>query len=414
MAAFSCRTRDASGSVVERMIHAGSQREALSILEESGLFPIKVAKVRGQDAATSATATDAARPARWRIGRRVKRRDLMRFTLQLGSSLSAGVPILTVLESVREQTGSEALRAVLVQMIIDIGSGEPLSDAMRRHPRAFPVVYCATIAAGEKSGSLEQVLENLAEYLEAEIEMRSDVRSAVLYPAIVICTLFVAITILVVFIVPRFATFYSGFDVELPLVTRILVSGSTALANHSSFVLIGLAALTIGGIRLARIDSVRDVLDRTLLRIPVIGHMVETAITLHVVQMLGLFTQAGVPVLEGLETISTATANSKMRKDLLAVAEGIAGGETLTGSMEAAGCFPPVARQMLASGESSGTLERACFVVARHYKKELHYLTKNLATLIEPALTLVLAVVVLFVALAAFLPMWDMVKVVGK
>lgn len=411
MAAFACRTRDAAGQVVERTIDADSRRDAMRLLEECGLSPIEITEVLQHGPAISGNATEASqRTARGNL--RLKRKELRRFSIQLGSSLKAGVPILGALTSISQGTEDEKYRALLAQMMTDVEGGLPLSGAMRNQPKAFPGVYVGTIEAGEKSGTLDEMLDNLAEYLEAEIEARADVRSALLYPAIVIGSLCLAITVLIVFVVPRFAEFYSGFDTELPLPTRILISGSELLANHGLAALIVLVALAYGGIRLVRIEKVRGMLDRKLLRLPLIGHFIETAIVLRFAQMLGLFTKAGVPMLEALRTIASATGNTKIREDLQAVAAGIEAGETLAHGLEATGCCPPDARQMIATGERTGSLDRACSIVTEQYKKELHYLTKNSATFIEPLLTLVLACVVLFVALAVFLPMWDLSKVV--
>jgi MSHA biogenesis protein MshG len=338
----------------------------------------------------------------------------MRFSLQLASSLGAGVPLIAGLQSIAAQTDDRAFQAVLRRIVLDIEGGLSLSAAMLRHPRTFPPVYARTVAAGEQSGTVDKMLNDLAEFLEAEMEVVSDVRSALLYPAIVVSTLCVAIAVLVLFVVPRFTEFYSRFGTDLPLPTRMLISGSRVLGEHGVLLVLALAGIVAGCVRFVRSPGGRSRVDRVLLRVPVVGRVIETAATLRVVQVLGLSTQAGLPMLESLELIASTTSNTTMRDEIRAVGAGVRSGETLADSMEAAGCFPPSARQMLASGEATGSLERACFAVGKHYRKELHYLTKNLATFIEPLLTLVLAGIVLFVALAVFLPMWDLVKVVQQ
>jgi general secretion pathway protein F len=178
--------------------------------------------------------------------------------------------------------------------------------------------------------------------------------------------------------------------------------------------LVALGAAVFGVARLLRVPGIRRRVDGAALKIPYIGRLIETTVTLHAVQIVGLFTSAGVPVMSAIQTAASTATNARYREDLTAVAAGIRVGRTMADGMEETDCFPAGARHMLANGESTGTLERACQAVARQYKKELRYLTKNIATVIEPLLTLVLAGVVLFVALAAFLPMWDLVKVIGK
>jgi MSHA biogenesis protein MshG len=414
MTAYTCKSRDPSGTVVERTIDAASRSAAIGLLERDGLFPVSVTEAAQAGGPPPPGASPAFQPGRRRSDRKIKRKELMGFSVQLNSSLIAGVPILTALRSIRKQTADKRFEAVLGDLLVDIEGGLSLSGAMQNYPKAFPQVYTRTVAAGEQSGSLDQMLGNLADHLEAEIETRADVRTALMYPVIVISVLCAAISVLIVFVVPRFTDFYSGFGAELPLPTRILIATSDLFSKYGLLAPFVLAGLGYGFLRLVRTRIGRSVLDRALLRTPLVGHMIETAITLHTVQILGLSCRAGVPLLESLRVIATSTGNGVIRSRIEAVTAQVTAGSTLADSMEAAGCFPPSARQMMASGEATGSLERSCFVVAKHFKKELHYLTKNLAIFIEPLLTLFLAVIVLFIALAVFLPMWDLVKVVKK
>jgi type II secretory pathway component PulF len=410
MVAYVCKARDENGALVEKTVDAASERGAIQTLEQHGLVPITIRSASQETSGPGSAAV--VRPTQG--GARLKPKQLLQLSLRLGSSLQAGVPVLGALRLIGKQSSHPVLGAIMAQLATDVEGGMPLSDAMRRFPRAFPELYVSTIAAGEKTGGLDQALFNLTDYLEGEIELRAQLRSALMYPTIVVGALCLAVGVLVVFIVPRFAVFYSGFKVELPLPTKILVGGSSFVSDHGLWVLLGLAGLVTGAVRFARTPLGRRWIDRAVLRIPVIGHLIDTAITLRTVQMLGVTVNAGLPLLDGIEVMASATTNTKYKDDLRAVVGGIVAGESMADSMEAAGCFQPSARQMLASGEATGSMGTACEALARHLRKELRYLTKDLTTLIEPALTLCLAVVVLFVALAAFLPMWDMTKVISR
>ncbi len=414
MGSFVCDTRDSSGKAVEKIVNARSRREAMGILEQDGLFAVEITEMRPGGPAPVKSEAPSSPSANRKTDRRISRKELLNFSLQLGSSVQAGVPILSALDAIGRQSTSQAFKSVLQQVRADLEGGQSLSEAMKNHPKAFPRVYSSTVAAAEISGCLEEVLDNLAEYVEAEIEVRNDVRSALLYPTMVIATLGLAITVLMIFVIPRFAKFYSGFDAELPLPTRILIATSEYATDYFVLVAAGFAALAYGMVRFHRTQKGRRFIDRVILHVPIIGRVIQTANTLSITQMIGLFTQAGLPILEGLRTIAKTTTNTRMSETLLAVADDVAAGETLADSMNARECLPPTARQMLAAGESTGSLESSCHAVSRLFKKELRYLTQNLATLIEPLLTLVLATVVLFVALAVFLPMWDLVKVIGQ
>lgn len=408
MTSYACKTRDGSGALVERTVEAGSQREVMDLLRAGGLVPIQVRKLRAGASATNPSGAGSGRR------RRVKTRDVLHVTTRLAAALRAGVPILSSIALMRDQARNPALQEVLASVHAEIEGGQPLSAALAEHPTVFSEVYIHSVAAGELSGTLEQLLDNLAEFLEADMTVRSDVRSALLYPAILITTLGMAVSVLMVFVVPRFAVMYSGMGSDLPLPTRIMV-GSSNLVTNNLLALVSLGfALAYGAVRYVRTPSGRHKVDALLLRVPVIGKLIDTAITLRAVQMLGLFCEVGLPILDGLAIIARTTRNSQVRGQLEEMAEAVACGETLSGAMQDAGCFDPAVRQMIATGESTGSLEASCRTVTVQLKKDLAYLTRNLSMFIEPIMTLVLAVIVLFVALATFLPMWDMIKVVNK
>lgn len=410
MTTFQCKSRDAAGTVNESTITADNQRAAMAQLKASGLFPISIREFHGRIAA--ATKTDSSQPAR--VRGRVKTKDVGQFTEQLASLMSAGVPILSGLTSIAQQSQSEAFGAVLKSLYADVEGGMSLSAAMAKHPAAFNEAYVNSVAAGEASGTLEKFLLNLAEFIEADLEVRSDVRTALLYPTILITTLGAAVTVLVIFVVPRFAGLYGGMSSDLPLPTLILMGTSTMVTQHFLKVVVALVVAGWLFAKYARTEAGRNTLDRLLLRVPVIGRLIGIAVTLRVMQMMELFHHAGVPVIEGLRIISRTVSNRRFRSDLDAVSESVASGESLSGAMQANDCFSPAVRQMIATGESTGSLERSYSSVAVQLKKELKYLTKNLATFIEPILTLFLACIVLFIALATFLPMWNLAQVMQK
>ncbi len=412
---FECKTKDADGNTVLKTINAENDTEVMAILHQEGLTPIQIVAILEDSASDRhAARKKQTRPSAQAKGEKVKRKELLRFTMQLLSTVEAGVPIIGSLAAINEQSSSEALKNILTQMTVDLESGMSLSQSMAKHPRAFPEVYVNTIAAGERSGNIEEVLAQLADFLEGEIEVRSDIRSALMYPAITLCVLTIAVAVLVLFVVPKFATFYSKFGSDLPLPTRILVGASSFTTNYFPIALLALAGFIYGTIQFLRNPAGRLWADRMILKVPIAGRLTETASTLRLSQMLGLFTRAGFPLLEGLELISRTASNHKMRQDMIHVADGVATGMTLAASMEAAECFPPTVRQMIASGEITGSIDRACAAVAKHYRADLKYQTKNLATAIEPIVTVLLAGMVLFVALAAFLPMWNMISLMRQ
>ena len=401
MTTFACKTRDNAGVVVQKTIEADSQREIAALLRKDGLFPIQIKKIRA--GSSSSDKTGGRRP-----GKRIKPRQVLDFTSRLAASLGAGVPILSSVALMRDQCSNPAFKEVLTAIFTDIEGGQPLSAALASHPRAFDEIFVNSVEAGEASGSLDAILETLAEFTEADMAVRNDVRSALMYPAILISTLGMAITVLMIFVVPRFTVLYSDMGSDLPLPTQILVAFSSAVTDYFWPMACALGALGYGLLRYVRTPKGRLKADSLLLHVPIIGGLIDTAITLRAVQMLGLFCHVGMPILEGLGLIARTTRNSKIRGKLEDLADAVACGETLSSAMEEVECFDPSVRQMIQTGEVTGSLETSCRTVTVQLRKDLSYLTRNLSTFIEPLMTLGLAVIVLFVALATFLPMWDM------
>lgn len=412
MSGFACKSRDGSGALIEQVVEAASRREAMNLLLGRGLHPISVVR---RDGAADGTgpAREGAKPARKGRARKIKLREIHGFTVRLSAALRAGVPILSSLALMRDQCSNPTLQEVLTAVHADVEGGESLSVALGKHPQAFPEVYVNSVAAGEQSGTLGELLENIADFLEIDIEVRGNVRSAMMYPCIVVGTLGLAILVLLIFVVPRFNVLYSGNGGSLPLPTQLMIGASSLVTDHLHIVL-ALAALGVFAARKAlRTREGRRRFDKALLGIPLIGKLIRTALTLRAVQMLGLFCEAGLPILEALGTITRTTHNSHVQGELRGVTDAVAGGESLSVSMRSVTTFDPAVLQMLECGEATGTLQDTCRTVGKQLQKDLAYLSKNVATFIEPVLTLFLAVIVLFVALATFLPMWDMVKVIG-
>lgn len=415
MSTFRCKSRDGNGRLDERTLSVATRREAIAQLQASGLLPIAVDEVSGQAARPSkpakASKSGKTEPGERTVrAKRIPQKDVGRFTDQLAGLMGAGVPILAGIAAVGEQTQNESFREVLKAMYADVKGGMSLSGSMQRHPQAFTEAYVNSVAAGEASGTLEQFLSNLAEFIEADLEVRNDVRGALLYPAILITTLGLAVTVLVVFVVPRFARLY-GNSSDLPLPTKLLMGVSSLMTDSLIWVLSVLALAIWAFVTYTRTADGRRRVDELVLKIPIIGKLIDTAITLRVMQMMALFQQVGMPVIEGLRTIGRTVANRRVRSQMQEISEAVASGESLSSSMAMAKCFSPAVRQMIASGESSGSLAKSFATVAGQLKKDLKHHTKNLAICIEPILTVFLAVVVLFVALAAFLPMWNLAQV---
>jgi type IV pilus assembly protein PilC len=332
--------------------------------------------------------------------KKVKRADLMNFSRQLAAFLRAGIPILDALSALTENVGSALLRTVLIDIADAIRSGAPLSDAMAVYSDSFPTYYIGILRSAELTGNLDSVLDQLADYIERDLEARRSVKSALTYP-MVICVMAVAtIVILSVFVLPKFQAFFKSFNAKLPLPTRLLLGG-TAFIQTWWLEIVGV--FVVSAIALfVTLKTERGKLgkDRMMLRLPVLGDIVRFATIERFFRILGAMLRAGVPVPEAMIAANEGSNNRVYARGLVTAREAMLRGEGLSAPLAATGLFPGAAAQMLRVGEDTGTLDRQLALAADFYQSELTHKVKKLTTLFEPAVILIMGGIVGFVAVA--------------
>jgi type IV pilus assembly protein PilC len=332
--------------------------------------------------------------------KKIKRQDLMNFSRQLAAFLRAGIPILDALSTLTENVSHPLLRTVLLDIADALRSGSPLSDAMAAHSSSFPSYYIGILRSAELTGDLDTVLDQLADYIERDLEARRAVRSALTYPA-VICVMAVAtVIILTAFVLPKFQEFFKSFDAKLPLPTRLLLGG-TAFVQTWWLVIMGVFVVSVVSLFIIlRTEGGKFMRDRALLRAPVMGDIVRCATIERFFRILGAMLRAGVPVPEAMSAANKSSNNRLYERGLASAREATVRGEGLSGPLAATGLFPPAAAQMLRVGEETGTLDRQLGLAADFYQAELSHKVKRLTTLFEPAIILVMGGIVGFVAIA--------------
>ena len=332
--------------------------------------------------------------------KKVKRSDLMNFSRQLAAFLRAGIPILDALSALTENVGSALLRTVLVDIADAIRSGAPLSEAMASHSDSFPTYYIGILRSAELTGNLDSVLDQLADYIERDLEARRSVKSALTYP-LVICVMAVAtIVILSVFVLPKFQAFFTSFNAKLPLPTRLLLGG-TAFIQTWWLEIVGAFVVTAIAVFITlRTERGKVARDRMMLKLPVIGDIVRFATIERFFRILGAMLRAGVPVPEAMTAANEGSNNRVYAQGLATAREAMLRGEGLSAPLAATGLFPSAAAQMLRVGEDTGTLDRQLALAADFYQSELTHKVKRLTTLFEPAVILVMGGIVGFVAVA--------------
>ena len=331
---------------------------------------------------------------------KVKRRDVMHFSRQLAVFVRAGIPILEGLEAIAQETPSKALRATLDDMGMQLRGGTSIADAAATHPEAFPEFYLSVLRAAELTGNLDDSLDQLATYIERDLDTRSKVTSALIYPSVTLAMAMLTAAVLALYVLPQFEDFFDSFDAELPLVTRMLLS-ITSFLGHWGVVLLGLAAATVVGIIAAwRTPSGRGVLDRMLLRIPIVGDMLRHAIIERFCRVMASMVSAGVPLPVALQVSAAVSNNRPYRDGIMEARDALLRGERLAGPLAATGLFPGSANQMLRVGEDTGSLDQQLTTAATYFDRELDGKIKRFTSLFEPAVILFIGIVVGFVAVA--------------
>lgn len=391
-------------------VEADSERAAVAQLESRGRTPISV-----QLAGTAGKKQNA------KVNRRVRkvrggksvRRAVMDFTYQLCAVAESGIPIISGLRAVGDQTTHPQLRAAVGRMVGRIEGGRTLADALDAEPDTFPEIYAKTLAAGEAAGKVPEVLASLARYQEQEAETRSQIKSALIYPMLVVASLVLATVVLLIFVVPQFEELFSKFESQLPLPTRILLASSDAIINHYVLILIG-AVVTIFGLRFVLgYKIVTRWLDHQLLKFPVFGKLLIGIYMVRFIELLDLLMQAALPITQSLRVTTDSMTNEAIRRDIRTVSRSVEGGRSLAEAFSETRWLTPLVKRMLAIGEESGRTEQIFDYLRKYYSQQTQRGIKLLSTLIEPALVTGLAAVVLFFALAIFLPMWKLLKVMG-
>jgi type IV pilus assembly protein PilC len=332
--------------------------------------------------------------------KKVKREDVMHFSRQLGAFVRAGVPIVDAVTVIAQEVGNERFQKVLLEVADALRGGETFTDAMAAHADVFPRYYIDILRSAELTGSLDVVLEQLAGYIERDLEARRSVTSALVYPGIVMVLALVTVAVLTGFVLPRFEDFFSSFDAKLPLPTRIMIGAGNLVESYWWAGLLLVAGSVGGTIAILRTEGGKQKRDKLILRVAVIGSVVRFAILERFCRILAAMVKAGVPLPDAMSVATETTANRVFRTALGSAREQMINGEGLARPLDQTGLFPGVARQMVRVGEETGTLDQQLETAAEFYGLELKYKLKKLTSLFEPAIIVFVGVVVGFVAIA--------------
>lgn len=336
----------------------------------------------------------------------VPRQDVMNFTRQLAVFMKAGIPIMEALEVIVEETQHKQLKKILLEMIDSLRAGDTFAAAAAVHPEAFPNFYIGILESAELTGNLDTVLNQLAEYIERDQKARTKITAALIYPAVVAGMSLVTVLVLALFVLPRFTVFFKSLHAKLPLVTRIMMSGS-AFIGHWWYAEAALVVIIVGGfIAMRRSAKGKAMIDATMLKLPVVGDLTQVAILERVCRILSSMLRAGVDLPRSMAVTADSANNAVYHQALDGVREAMMEGQGLAGPIARTGLFPGAARQMFRVGEETGTLDQQLEVAAEYYNRELETKLERATALFEPAIIIFMGVVVGFVAVALISAMY--------
>lgn len=398
MRLYSWQGSNRQGVVVSGQMTAPDALLVRALLRKQGITPSKVRKHRRVLLSS---------------GKAIKPMDIALFTRQMATMMRAGVPLLQSFDIIADSVEKPAMRKLLAALKSEIAAGHNFANTLRQHPRHFDALYCDLVESGEQSGTLEALLERLATYKEKTEALKSKIKKAMSYPLAVVVVALIVTGILLIKVVPQFQEVFSSFGAELPGFTLLVIGLSEYLQSDGWLLLLALIVTAFVLKRLQRTSvKFRNLLDRCLLKTPVLGNILYKAAVARFARTLATTFAAGVPLLDALESVSGAVGNVLFKTAVQQVQGDVANGLQLHFAMRSTGMFPAMAVQMTAIGEESGALDTMLDKVAQHYEAEVDNAVDSLTALLEPLIMSVLGVLVGGLIIAMYLPIFELGAVV--
>ena len=401
---FRCRLASANGQIVEGVYVADSEARLRRELEERGLHVLSLQPKH------AIGGFGIHLPSR----KRIPSREFLIFNQELATLLTAGMPLVQSLDLLKRRVNSPSLHALLDDVWARVRGGAALSDAFAEHESLVPSAYIASLVAGERSGNIETVLRRYVTYAKTIAAIKSKTISALIYPCILIAVALGLVSLIVLWVVPEFADFYASFGSELPLVTRIIIGISDVIRGHYLLLFAGLAAIIATIITALRQPGQGVRLDRALLRVPGIGEIAGKLATSQMARTLATLLGGGLPLVNALDIAARSVGNRFLAKELDVVAARVREGASFSSSLEQRGVFPEVAVKMAEVGEATGALQDMLNTVADLYDEDVSTSLGRFISLIEPALLVIMGIVIAALLMALYIPVFQAGSIVSQ
>ncbi|HSQ03119.1 MAG TPA: type II secretion system F family protein [Burkholderiales bacterium] len=396
MPAFTYTARTANGELRTATIDAPSREDVVAQLRRQRLSIVKV--------------DEDAKPKRAKGS--IKMRDIVIFTRQFSTMINAGLPLVQALDILAKQSENKTLQGVTRDLVFDVESGHTVADALAKHPNAFSDLYVNMVAAGEAGGILDTILLRLATFMEKNDSLVRKVKGAMIYPGVIMSVAVIAITVLLIFVIPVFENMFGSVGLALPLPTRIVIGMSQFLKGYWYLVAGGIAAVVWSVRRYYNTSGGKLTIDRAMLRMPVLGDVLRKSAVSRFTRTLGTLISSGVSILDGLEITAKTAGNRVIQDAIMASRASIAGGDTIAAPLQKSAVFPPMVISMIAVGEQTGGLDEMLSKIADFYDEEVDAAVSGLLSLLEPVMIVFLGVVVGGMVVAMYQPIFDMINAV--
>lgn len=396
MATFTYTARSFAGEMRTATLDAQSRDDVIAQLRRQRLNVVKIDE------------TTPKKPRRHHI----KMRDIVILTRQFSTMINAGLPLVQAMTILAEQSQNKTLSDIMRKVVFDVESGNTVSDALSKHPQAFSNLYVNMVAAGEAGGILDTILMRLATFMEKNDALVRKVKGAMIYPAVIMSVAAIAITVLLIFVIPVFENLFTSAGLALPLPTRIVMGLSRFLKSYWWLVL---GVLGGGVFMLKRYQATsngRLQIDKLLLKVPVLGDVLRKSAVSRFTRTLGTLVSSGVSILDGLEITAKTAGNRVVQDAIMESRASIAGGDTIAQPLKKSGVFPPMVISMISVGEQTGGLDEMLSKIADFYDEEVDAAVSNLLSLLEPVMIVFLGIVVGGMVVSMYLPIFDMINAV--
>jgi len=394
MQRFRFKARTNEGEVRKGVVEAQSEQSAVQVLRDQKMIIIELHELGNTKSLFS-------------ISQKVKFDDVVNFTRQLSTMIGAGLPLTDALSILQVQV-PPALQSKVADVLRSIEGGSTFADSLKHHPETFSRVYIALVSAGEAAGVLDTILIRLADTLEKQREFREKTKGALIYPVIVVIGMLLVASVMMIFVLPKLTVMYQDFDVELPVVTKILIGVSTFMSQSWYLMALIIAGLVYGFGRWKKTKVGSFQFDAMVLKLPIFGKIKSMVLMSEFSRTLALLASAGVSLVESLEIVKEVADSEVMRKALGEVAKDVEKGNSLATSLAKHPVFPMIVSQMTSVGEQTGKLDEILNRVAGYFENESEHAIKNLSTAMEPIIMVILGVGVGFLIVAIIVPIYNL------